>query len=85
MRLADGDNESEGRVEVCLSRTWGTISDFRSFNGQAAKVVCGQLGYSDKGSVKCMDMGMWNQVDVPMYLYMYMYCTVLLLVYCYVY
>ncbi len=48
IRLVGGADESEGRLEVCLSGIWGTVSEY-SPEGSAAKVVCKQLGYSDKG------------------------------------
>ena len=48
VRLVDGADESEGRLEACLSGVWGTVSDY-SPEGSTAKLVCRQLGYSDKG------------------------------------
>ena len=50
VRLVGGSDSSEGSVEVCLEGIWGNVND-RSWNGIAAKVVCRQLGYSDKGIV----------------------------------
>jgi deleted-in-malignant-brain-tumors protein 1 len=49
VRLVDGDRPSEGRLEVCLQGSWGSVSHY-GWNRQAAKVVCRQLGYSTKGS-----------------------------------
>lgn len=47
LRLRDGQNELEGRVEICLNGTWGTIChDY--WSGVDSMVVCRQLGYYDK-------------------------------------
>lgn len=47
LRLRDGQNELEGRIEVCLNGTWGTVChDY--WSGVDSLVVCRQLGYSDK-------------------------------------
>jgi len=48
LRLAGGNIQNEGRVEICISNLWGTICD--DFWGSAdAIVVCRQLGYSMQG------------------------------------
>ena len=48
MRLQGGVDSSNGRVEVCKSRTWGTVcSD--EWDDNDARVVCGQLGYDPEG------------------------------------
>ena len=47
IRLRDGQNDLEGRIEVCLNGTWGTVChDY--WSGVDSLVVCRQLGYSDK-------------------------------------
>ena len=49
VRLVDGDSSNEGRVEVCLRRRWGFVSD-EEWSAEDAQVVCNQLGFSAKGS-----------------------------------
>ena len=38
-------NVSEGRVEICFSETWGTVSN-DGWSTNDAGVVCRQLGFS---------------------------------------
>ena len=50
LRLVNGANQYEGRVEVCLNNQWGTIcDDFWKLNSLNAQVTCRQLGFSDQG------------------------------------
>ena len=44
IRLVDGKNKHEGRVEMCVDGIWGAISAY-SLTFQAARVICEQLGY----------------------------------------
>ena len=45
IRLIGSSRASEGRVEVCLNNTWGTVCD-DGWTDVDASVVCRQLGYS---------------------------------------
>ena len=46
MRLVGGDNEMEGRVEVCNSHRWGTVCE-SYWTDRHTAVVCRHLGFSD--------------------------------------
>ena len=52
--MSDGEAVHQGRVELCLSGVWGTIS-YVGWSGKDATVVCRQLGYRYEGMINnCM-------------------------------
>ena len=51
VRLVNGSNEREGRVELCIGRVWGTMCDHYYWSSGFARVVCRQLGFEvDQGA-----------------------------------
>lgn len=48
LRLVGGTLASEGRIEICLGGSWGTICD-DFWDANEAQVACRQLGYSPSG------------------------------------
>ena len=52
VRLVNGTDSSEGRLELCLYTIWGTVTDLR-FYAQEAIVVCRMLGYDVDSSGGC--------------------------------
>ena len=50
LRLAGGNVDNEGRVEICLNNEWGTICD-DNWSVNDANVACSVLGFSNTGEV----------------------------------
>lgn len=48
IRLQDGSNPREGRVEICHGQAWGTVCD-NLWSDIDAGVACTQLGYTPVG------------------------------------
>ncbi|CAI8004444.1 Neurotrypsin, partial [Geodia barretti] len=49
VRLVDGATDVEGRVEICFSRRWGTISG-DGWTQTESTVICNDLGYEATGN-----------------------------------
>ncbi|XP_033109291.1 deleted in malignant brain tumors 1 protein-like [Anneissia japonica] len=50
VRLSNGQSSNEGRLEVYLDGSWGTVCD-KNFDDGLADLVCRQLGYNGNGEV----------------------------------
>ena len=62
VRLSDGSNVLEGRVEVCINNAWGTVCD-NIFSRDDSAVICHQLGFSQKSQCFCaltIRIGNWH-------------------------
>ena len=49
MRLAGGQSQNEGRVEVCFNGEWGIVAIDYWSSTRGAEVICRQLGYDVEG------------------------------------
>ena len=50
VRLVDGSDQYEGRVEVCINDQWGTVCD-NAWSSVDATTVCKQLGFAYTSSM----------------------------------
>ena len=53
LRLVNGQNNMEGRIEICFNGIWGTIADDNWHNADA-KVACRHLGFAANGQCICL-------------------------------
>ena len=61
VRLANGANNLEGRVEVCVGNSWGTVCHHQ-WNNLDAQVVCKQLGHPNSGKINILE-SLFNRVQ----------------------
>ncbi|XP_051676015.2 neurotrypsin isoform X2 [Oryctolagus cuniculus] len=64
IRLVDGENKKEGRVEVFINGQWGTICD-DGWTDKDATVICRQLGY--KGPARARTMAYFGEGKGPIH------------------
>ena len=50
IRLVNGADQFEGRIEICFNETWGTICD-GLWSRNDANVACRQLGFAATGLI----------------------------------
>ncbi|XP_036892195.1 neurotrypsin [Sturnira hondurensis] len=65
IRLRDGENRKEGRVEVFIGGQWGTICD-DGWTDEDAAVACRQLGYS--GPARARGLAYFGEGGGPIHL-----------------
>ncbi|XP_078069940.1 neurotrypsin isoform X5 [Mustelus asterias] len=65
IRLMDGENKKEGRVEIFINGQWGTICD-DGWTDKDAAVVCRQLGY--KGPAKARPLAYFGDGVGPIHM-----------------
>lgn len=68
LRLVDGETSNEGRLEIYLNSSWGTICD-DYWTGGDAEVACRQLGYEGgEGNVERYLRGYFPEGTGPIHL-----------------
>ena len=70
VRLADGKNMMEGRLEVCLNGEWSSVcgDDIKTTD---ANVVCRQLGYSGFGMSLIITLSQSPSLPSPIFSFLH--------------
>ena len=50
IRLVNGTNELEGRLEICINNAWGSVCS-QGFTADDAEVVCRQINHPFNGKL----------------------------------
>ena len=64
MRLQDGTDISNGRVEVCQDGIWGSVCS-SGWDLMDASVVCRQLGYNTEGNISVISNAYYHNLLPP--------------------
>lgn len=54
VRLRDGTNHLDGRLEICINDAWGTVCE-NEFTSDEARIVCAKLGFNE-GRCACREV-----------------------------
>lgn len=58
VRLVNGSNYREGRVEICIDGRWGTVcSDHQTEKQEIAEAICTELGFPSEGTKVITTLG----------------------------
>ena len=64
LRLVGGATESEGRLEVCFGKRWGTI-DGHGWTHTDTQVACRQLGHPTEGVYMSLTNALVSSIEPP--------------------
>ena len=70
IRLVGGEQESEGRLEVCINQVWGTVCG-RYWSSQDSSIACRQLGHQALGTcivINCCNNLSFLKQEQPLFI-----------------
>ena len=68
VRLVGGRDRFEGRVELCIGGTWGTVCQDVFWGDADAQVICRQLGYENPSEALAVTAQEYGIGTGPIYL-----------------